>query len=88
MGAGSFKSGNSNYHAPGHKASTIRPAKMDDGDSTGVGSGLSALSGFDSENPLNPDIDYAVDPVSGNSTERVSLRSKSVKSKGESMEMC
>jgi|19_taG_2_1085344.scaffolds.fasta_scaffold00113_10 hypothetical protein len=73
-------SSSKDYSPPGHKSSTIRGAKMDDGDSVGVGTGLSALSGFDSENPLSP--------VVKNKTGRTSLGKKSVKSKGESMDMC
>ncbi len=65
----SFKSGNSNYNAPEHKATVSDPGSMGEGDSVGVGSGLSALSEFDGE-AHGPMADYDVDPMTGNATER------------------
>lgn len=85
----SFKAGNSNYKAPKHK-STISGGKahMDDGDSQGVSSGLSALSGFDGE-AQGPMIDNEKDSLTGNATERLEpYPSKSVSSKGKTFDIC
>ena len=84
----SFKAGNSNYKAPAHK-STLSGGKahMNDGDSSGVGTGLSALQAFDSE-AGGPMCDYEKDSLTGNATERVEPSSgKSVSAKGKSFEI-
>lgn len=82
-----FKAGNSNYKAPAHKSSLSEKAHMNDGDSTGVGSGLSALQSFDSE-AGGPMCDYEKDSLTGNATERIEPRtSKSVSAKGKSFDL-
>ena len=84
----SFKAGNSNYKAPGAKNTMVRKNSMEDGDSVGVGTGLSALSDFDSESS-GPMIDYEKDPMTGNATERVEpYSSTSASKKGINFEIC
>lgn len=77
-----FKAGTGHYMAPKHTNSMNRKNHMDDGDSVGVGSGLSARSDFDGEYH-GPMYDYDVDPLTGNATERVEpYTEESVSKKG------
>ncbi len=83
-----FKAGKANYKAPDHTNTMVRKNHMDDGDSVGVGSGLSALSGFDSETH-GPMYDYEVDPMTGNATERKEpIAKSSVSEKGNTFTFC
>ena len=84
-----FKAGvRGNYKAPAHKNTMVRKNNMDDGDSVGVGSGLSARADFDGDY-TGPMYDYEVDPLTGNSTERTEpYTSKSVSKKGYTFEIC
>lgn len=85
---GSFKAGNSDYNAPGHKSTRIRGAYNGGKDSAGVQSGLSVQSGFDSENG-GPTLDNEKDSMTGNATERIkSVPKGSASSKGQSFEFC
>ena len=83
-----FKAGKSNYNAPSPSNSMVRKNSMEDGDSVGVGSGLSALAGFDSEDE-GPMYDYAIDPLTGNAVERPEpYTDKSVSKKGYTFKIC
>ena len=80
------------YTPPEHKSTTIRSSYMDDGDSVGVSSGLSALAGFDSES-ASVGEKFAEDrnPMTGNPTERPyenPIESGSVSSKGWKFDLC
>ena len=77
------------YMAPKAKASTVRGAYMSEGDSAGVGDGLSARSDLDSENLANVHYNNAVDPVSGNPRQVPKPYSgTSVSEKGHDFEIC
>jgi hypothetical protein len=67
--------GSSTYSAPAHKSS-LDGSNMNDGDSVGVGSGLSALQGFDSEAQALG-ILTEQDPANGFSPERITENPKS-----------
>lgn len=56
---------------------------------TGVVDGLSALSGFDSES-YGPTYNYAVDPLTGNATERIvdAVEKTSASKNGKSFDIC
>ena len=76
------------YMAPKHKASTVRGAYMSEGDSVGVGDGLSALSGF-TEYLDNVHYNNTVDPVSGNPRQVPKpYTSTSVSEKGHDFNIC
>ena len=80
------------YMPPEHKSSTVRGAYMNDGDSVGVGSGLSALSGFDSESyEVGQKMSYERSPMTGNPVERTTenpVESGQVTSKGWTFDLC
>lgn len=83
-----FKAGSSTFKAPAHKSTRVRGAYMNDGDSVGVQSGLSAQSGFDGES-LGPMVDNEQDSLTGNATERQKeVAKQSVSAKGQSFEIC
>ena len=89
----SFGAGESGgYKAPEHKSSTLRGSFMDDGDSAGVSSGLSALSGFDSESAyVGEKVSEARNPLTGNPLGRTTenpIESGSVSSKGWKFDLC
>jgi len=83
-GAGAANGG---YTPPGHTNSMVR-GKYSRTEGSGVGFGLSSLSGFDSENH-GPTYCYERDPITGNATERIkpyiSHSSESVTEKGNRM---
>ncbi len=86
MSTGSYKG---EYSAPKHKASTVRGSYQSDGDSAGVGDGLSAQSGFDSNTLYNVKYNNSVNPVNGNVRQVPKpYVSKSVTEKGQKMEIC
>ena len=86
MGSGGYKG---EYKAPASKSSTVRGSYMGDGDSAGVGSGLSARSDLDSENLANVKYNNTVDPVNGNPRQVPKpYASTSVTEKGNKMEIC
>ncbi len=64
IGAGTI----GNYDAPAHRATTVRGSYMMK-ESSGVGYGLSALSGFDGEEH-GPKENYDRNPLTGNASER------------------
>lgn len=79
------------YKAPEHKSSTVRGSYMNDGDSVGVGTGLSSLEGFDSESAGAPDVQGQKSGLTGNTTGRIRRNPTgggSVSEKGNSFEFC
>jgi len=56
---------NEAYNPPSAKSSTVRGSHMEK-DAVGIQEGLSACSGFDSENPDFPMYDNMRDPITGN----------------------
>lgn len=89
FGAGAADGG---YKAPEHKSSTVRGSYMDDGDSVGVGSGLSALSGFDSESAsVGEKFSEERNPMTGNPLGRPTenpIESGKVSNKGWKFDLC
>ncbi len=85
MKAGGFKG---EYVAPAHTASTIRGSFMSD-DSVGVGDGLSARAGMDSESLFDFKINNEVSN-SGNPRQAIvgPRGTKSVSEKGHKFTMC
>lgn len=84
MGSGNYKG---EYHAPGHKATTIRGSFTSD-DSVGVKDGLSARRDLDSKSLHDVSMNNEVSK-SGNPRSCIEPRgSKSVSEKGHTFNMC
>lgn len=63
--------GVSQYKAPEHKSSRKDGANMDDGDTTGVKTGLSSLEVFNSDAHFGREINEEVNALTGNTTGRI-----------------